>query len=94
MAKSTFPPSSEDSRPTLARRIGGGFARIDHTVVDGLINACGFVVFAVAEGLRTLLTGKVQVALLVAMAVLVATLIAVMLGLPNLLMGAGGSSLC
>lgn len=86
------PPAG--SRPPLHRRVGELVARIDRYVVDGLINACGFVIFAVAEGLRTLQTGKVQVALLVAMAALVATLIAVMLGLPNLLMGAGGSALC
>ena len=94
MAKSTPPASPADSRPPLARRIGDFIARIDRFAVDGLVNACGFVIFAAAEGLRTWQCGKAQVALLVAMAVLVATVIAVMLGLPNLFLRSGGSLLC
>lgn len=94
MAQSMPPDSLEDARPPLFRRIGTLVARIDRYGVDGLLNACGFLIFALAEGLRSLHTGKVQLALIVAMAVLVATIIAVMLGLPNLFLRAGGTALC
>jgi hypothetical protein len=92
-----FPPEpSTDARPPLIRRIGRIVAQVDRFVVDGLVNACGFLIFAAAEGLRSMHHGKVQVTLLVAMAVLVATVIAVMLGLPNLFRGAtlGGVIAC
>lgn len=89
------PPETPAGVPKpLYRRIGGIVARIDRLVIDGLVNACGFLIFAAAEGLRTLHNGKVQVALIVAMAVLVATVIAVMLGLPSLVIGWGGQPLC
>ena len=93
MATEIPPETPQGAHVPLHRRIGGIVAGIDRFGVDGLINACGFAVFAAAEGLRTLQNGKTQVALLVAMAVLVATVIAVMLGLPNLIAGVGGSHL-
>lgn len=88
MADSHPPDSQTGQRPPLPLRIGRLVAFFDRFVVDGIINAGGFLVFAAAEGLRTLQTGKIQVALLAALAALVVTLIAVMLGLPNLFMGA------
>lgn len=88
MADSLPPEPQAGQRPPLPMRIGRLVSLFDRFAVDGLVNACGFLVFAAAEGLRTLQTGKIQVALLVAMAALVVTLIAVMLGLPNLFMGA------
>ena len=94
MAQSMPPASPEDARPPLFRRVGTLVARIDRFGVDGLINACGFMIFAVAEGLRSLHTGKIQLTLIVALAVLVATIIAVMLGLPNLFQQAGGTWSC
>lgn len=94
MAQATPPESPAEPRPPFFRRIGELVARIDRFGVDGLVNACGFGIFALAEGLRTLQTGKAQLALLIAMAVLVATLIAVMLGLPNLVLGWGGTASC
>ena len=94
MAHVTPPEFDSGSRTPLYRRLGDLVARIDRFAVDGLVNACGFLIFAAAEGLRTLHTGKVQVSLIIALAVLVATVIAVMLGLPSLFQGAGGSHLC
>ncbi len=96
MADKLPPETSADSRPPLTLRIGRIVAQFDRFGVDGLVNACGFLIFAAAEGLRSMHHGKVQVSLLIAMAVLVATVIAVMLGLPNLFMGArlGGVSAC
>ncbi|GEM_PF-2680095 len=86
MADST--PPSHPERQGLSRRVGGMVAAIDRFVVDGMINTVGFLVFAAAEGLRSLETGKAQLALLGALALLVVTLVAVMLGLPNFWMGA------
>ena len=94
MAHETPPELGSGPRMPLYRRIGETVARIDRFAVDGIINACGFLIFAAAEGLRTLHNGKVQVALIVALTVLVATLIAVMLGLPSLFQGTGGSHMC
>lgn len=73
----------------LYRRIGTFVARFDRFVVDGLINALGFLVFAAAEGLRSLHPGKIQASMIAATLGLVAVIIAVMLGLPNLIPGLG-----
>lgn len=68
----------------MHRRVGRIALLVDRYGVDGLINSVGFLVFAAAEGLRTLHNGKIQLAMLAAMALLVFTLIMVALGVPGL----------
>lgn len=89
-------PKQRPMRSPVYRRIGRVMALIDRFGVDGLINALGFAVFAAAEGLRTLHNGRVQTGLIAALLLLVAVVIAVMLGLPNLFLGASltGSRPC
>lgn len=88
MADTTPPDSPAGDRPPLYRRIGSIASKIDRYGVDGLINALGFLVFASAEGLRTLHNGKIQLALLVALGLVVVVIIAAVLGLPNFFTGA------
>lgn len=84
MSDSTPKASPPAERLPLHRRVGRIALLVDRYGVDGLMNSLGFLVFAAAEGLRALHNGKIQPALLVAMALLVFTIIMVALGVPGL----------
>lgn len=75
----------------MAGRIQGALARsfemVDRLLIDGLVNAVGLGVLAVAEALRHAMRGQLQTYLWVAMAFLVGFGIWYILRVPDTLFG-------